>query len=655
MVIIVNGVRKSYGSIEALSDLDISVEEGGFYALLGEAGSGKSTTIACLATLTEPDEGATEIAGYRLGADDDVIRSLIGVVLDQVSLDPDLTIRENIANHASYHGLSAYHWQDRVEELAAALELFELLDCRVEDLSDGQSRRADLVRALAHQPSILLLDEPFTGLDTDSTNLIWQVLHDQSNEGVTVVFTTGDALEAELADTVGILVNGQVVAQGSPVGLLEQVYEFSPEIRCFEDVYRVLTTPAIVPDDDDHLEETPAWNYQAAELDRGVTVPEWPERQFDNYQDGFRQIEEKLKQMSEGLNQLLSNETDLDEYPEFNDALSWEQTKAVPNRAPVIGYDEHVLSGVGSQDNWLPTGGALTDSYLMQRSVGIAHDRTSRIKETGMPEELPEEIDDWADDPGWDGTVIADVIEESPEPEPMDQVSTNNWVIANSFAETGRVSPNQWDDSVEELPVEVVIENGTPLDEDAYDEVELINEPDTTQFEEDDLDSAGEDYEADENYEAEEDYEADEDSAADPPESPASPQDQLESVSRQLTDALLGTTLPTFDEQFPDGFLPTDRDAYDQPDQPTYDQPFDQPDYTQPEYTESTYGQPTNHQVDYEYDQAEDYADYTVPVTPPPVEPDPIDEALMRQAQVKLAVERRIAAARQRRASQSPM
>jgi multidrug/hemolysin transport system ATP-binding protein len=219
----VRGLRKNYGEVEAVKDIDFDVWEGSFFAFLGVNGAGKSTTINCLTTLLRPTAGEVEIAGQRLGSDNQQIRDRIGVVFQSPLLDPLLTVRENLTLRARFHGLKLAERRARIADLDNILELSEFIDRRYGKLSGGQKRRADIARALLHGPSILFLDEPTSGLDPHSREQVWQAVLDvQEAKQMTVFLTTHYMEETERADRVCIINSGQLIAEGRPAELRER-------------------------------------------------------------------------------------------------------------------------------------------------------------------------------------------------------------------------------------------------------------------------------------------------------------------------------------------------------------------------------------------------------------------------------------------------
>lgn len=216
----VGHLSKSFGSVRAVKDLSFSVEAGTVFAFLGTNGAGKSTTISCLTTVSAADEGTIEIDGLAVGRDDDEIRRRIGVVFQTSLLDPTLTVRENLADRAAFYGMTGPRRAERIRELAEMINLGEFLDRRYGMLSGGQMRRADIARALMHEPVLLFLDEPTAGLDPQSREQVWDTIHTlRQEQGLTVFLTTHYMEETEEADQISIIHLGELVVEGTPAEL----------------------------------------------------------------------------------------------------------------------------------------------------------------------------------------------------------------------------------------------------------------------------------------------------------------------------------------------------------------------------------------------------------------------------------------------------
>lgn len=219
-IIEVTGLRKKFGLLEAVKKVDFTVKEGSLFAFLGPNGAGKSTTIDIVSTQLQPDGGEVIIDGYRLGQDDDRIRSSIGIVFQDSLLDPLLTVEENLQIRGRLYGRSRPELKAAIEAAAETAGVAEFLKRPYGKLSGGQRRRADIARALIHTPKVLFLDEPTTGLDPQTRKKVWEmVLKLQREQGMTVFLTTHYMEEAAQADYITIIDHGEVLAQGTPLEL----------------------------------------------------------------------------------------------------------------------------------------------------------------------------------------------------------------------------------------------------------------------------------------------------------------------------------------------------------------------------------------------------------------------------------------------------
>ena len=222
-IIEVEGLKKSYGAVEAVKGISFYVETGKLFAFLGPNGAGKSTTIDILCTILEPDAGAVTIDGHALGRADAAIRSTIGVVFQDHLLDPLLTVEENMRVRGSFYHKNRAKLNAAVEWAANAAAVKEFIKRPYGKLSGGQKRRADIARALINTPKILFLDEPTTGLDPQTRKSVWESVQTlQKETGMTVFLTTHYMEEAAEADYVIIIDNGEIAAKGTPTALREQ-------------------------------------------------------------------------------------------------------------------------------------------------------------------------------------------------------------------------------------------------------------------------------------------------------------------------------------------------------------------------------------------------------------------------------------------------
>ncbi len=213
-------LTKSFGDIHAVNDLSFRVKEGELFAFLGVNGAGKSTTINIICGQLEKDGGTVEVCGCDMDRDPDGVKRSIGVVFQYSALDRELTVRDNLESRAALYGLHGAEAKARISELARMLDFENLLTRPLGKLSGGQRRRIDIARALLHRPRLLILDEPTTGLDPQTRELLWQVLDRLRREdGLTVFLTTHYMEEAADAGYVIILDSGRIVAEGTPLEL----------------------------------------------------------------------------------------------------------------------------------------------------------------------------------------------------------------------------------------------------------------------------------------------------------------------------------------------------------------------------------------------------------------------------------------------------
>jgi ABC-2 type transport system ATP-binding protein len=214
----VRGLRKTYGQVVAVDGIDLDVEEGEILGILGPNGSGKTTTVECIAGLRTPDSGTVRVAGLDPARDRAGITPLLGVQLQQAGLQPKLTIREALDLYASFYpnpvnGVS----------LARRLGLGEKLDARYAKLSGGQQQRLAIALALIGRPRIALLDELTTGLDPRSRRTVWGLIEEARNNGITIVLVTHFMDEARhLCDRIALVDRGRITALDTPDGLIGQ-------------------------------------------------------------------------------------------------------------------------------------------------------------------------------------------------------------------------------------------------------------------------------------------------------------------------------------------------------------------------------------------------------------------------------------------------
>lgn len=211
---------KNFGDVKAVRDLSFRVKEGELFAFLGINGAGKSTTINIVCGQLAKDSGSVRIDGIDLDQSPDKIKRSLGVVFQNSVLDKDLSVKDNLQSRAALYGISGAAFKNRLDELAELLEFKDLLRRTVGKLSGGQRRRIDIARAILHDPKILILDEPTTGLDPQTRATIWRVVSDlRGKRGMTVFLTTHYMEEAADADYVVILDSGKIAAEGTPLSL----------------------------------------------------------------------------------------------------------------------------------------------------------------------------------------------------------------------------------------------------------------------------------------------------------------------------------------------------------------------------------------------------------------------------------------------------
>lgn len=214
---------KRFGSLMAVNDISFSVREGELFAFLGPNGAGKSTTINILCTLLEKDAGEVEICGLKVGRDDQKIRSQIGVVFQENSLDSLLTVKQNLLSRAYLYETDSKRIKDNLDHVCSVLSIGELLYRPFGKLSGGQKRRCEIARAMMNMPKILFLDEPSTGLDPQTRQNVWECIEFLRREHNTSIFMTTHYMEeAANATQIAIIDEGKIVAFGAPHELKER-------------------------------------------------------------------------------------------------------------------------------------------------------------------------------------------------------------------------------------------------------------------------------------------------------------------------------------------------------------------------------------------------------------------------------------------------
>ena len=218
--IVVRALRKTFKDIEAVRDIDLEVAEGEVFGFLGPNGAGKTTTVRMLCTLLPPTAGSATVAGLDVGRQAGEIRKRIGVALQEIGLDPVQTGRELLELQCGLYGITGHAGKARTTELLELVGLTDAADRRTKTYSGGMKRRLDLASALVHQPQVLFLDEPTTGLDPASRLTVWEEVRRINGAGATIFLTTQYLEEADqLCDRLAIIDNGRIVASGTPAEL----------------------------------------------------------------------------------------------------------------------------------------------------------------------------------------------------------------------------------------------------------------------------------------------------------------------------------------------------------------------------------------------------------------------------------------------------
>lgn len=222
----VQNVRKVYNDAPVVSDLSFTIQSGEMFGLLGPNGAGKSTTIRMLTTLTKPTQGHIEVAGFDVKRQPLQAKQNIGVVLQQTSVDADLSVWENMELHGRLHHIPNPQRQQSINRWLEYVELIERRKDLVKTLSGGMKRRLQIARALLHEPKILFLDEPTVGLDPQTRRRLWEIIKGLNKQGMTMLLTTHYMDEVEyLCDRIGIMDGGKLISNGTLQQLKSQYGE----------------------------------------------------------------------------------------------------------------------------------------------------------------------------------------------------------------------------------------------------------------------------------------------------------------------------------------------------------------------------------------------------------------------------------------------
>ncbi|MDJ0784448.1 MAG: ATP-binding cassette domain-containing protein [Desulfosarcinaceae bacterium] len=222
-IIEIHNLIKTFNGVSAVDGISFSVAKGAFFGLLGPNGAGKTTTIRMLYGFTPPSSGELRVFRREITSDWRWIKAKIGVCHQENTLDPDLTVRQNLLVYAGYFAVPKAVARRRAEELLDFFALSHRGDAKVMELSGGMARRVILARALINDPDLLILDEPTTGLDPQSRHQLWERLETLKASGLTVLLTTHYMEEAErLCDRLVIIDHGKILVEGSPQALKQR-------------------------------------------------------------------------------------------------------------------------------------------------------------------------------------------------------------------------------------------------------------------------------------------------------------------------------------------------------------------------------------------------------------------------------------------------
>ena len=221
----IEGLKKVYaGGVEALRGIDLTVEEGDFYALLGPNGAGKSTTIGIVTSLVNKTSGKVKVFGYDLDTQLMQVKRQIGLVPQEFNFNPFETVQQIVVNQAGYYGVSRKEALERSEKYLKQSDLWEKREVRARMLSGGMKRRLMIARALMHEPKLLILDEPTAGVDIELRREMWSFLKELNASGTTIILTTHYLEEAEmLCRNIGIIQKGELIENTSMKSLLAKL------------------------------------------------------------------------------------------------------------------------------------------------------------------------------------------------------------------------------------------------------------------------------------------------------------------------------------------------------------------------------------------------------------------------------------------------
>jgi ABC-2 type transport system ATP-binding protein len=290
----IDQVHKSFGAFEALKGIDLTIEQGEFFALLGPNGAGKSTLINLLAGLLRPSKGKLSVMGHDVVEDYQNARHLLGVVPQELVFDPFFNVREMLRFQAGYFGLGKENdaWVDEVIE---SLGLTDKAHTNMRRLSGGMKRRALIAQALAHKPPVVVLDEPTAGVDVELRQMLWEFIKRLNREGHTIILTTHYLEEAEtLCSRVAMLKQGKVVALDSTHNLLNRIPGKNLRLRLATAALPASLVPLLRSQEEEHytfaLPEVAQIEYVLSELRNAAIKVEDMELIEVDLEDVFMEI-----------------------------------------------------------------------------------------------------------------------------------------------------------------------------------------------------------------------------------------------------------------------------------------------------------------------------------------------------------------------------
>jgi ABC-2 type transport system ATP-binding protein len=224
-IITVQNLSKQFKTLKAVDGISFDVQEGEVFGFLGPNGAGKTTTINILCTLLSPSSGSAAIAGFDCTKDSDRVRTAIGIIFQDTTLDAGLTAYENLKFHAYLYNLDRWLAEKRIDEMLSVVELQSRKHDLIKNFSGGMKRRLEIARGLLHYPRVLFLDEPTLGLDPQTRNTIWDFIDAlRKKEKITVFMTTHYMEEAENCDRIAIIDHGRIIALDTPERLKQMVH-----------------------------------------------------------------------------------------------------------------------------------------------------------------------------------------------------------------------------------------------------------------------------------------------------------------------------------------------------------------------------------------------------------------------------------------------